>query len=114
ELARVLSTRGASSTVVDAGASTDDVRRAWARVAPHPRVSAVHLSLLDHSTANMSAQALAGTLHTAAQLAEMIVSSEERAARDAMWFVTRGAQSVAGESCSPAQATVWGLGRTVA
>lgn len=114
ELARALTTRGASCTVIDAHATAADVQRAWETAAGYPRVSVVHLGALDQTEEDGCASALAATLQSGVHLARVIAGADDRGGSDSVWLVTRGAQSVDGESCSPAQATVWGFGRTLA
>jgi acyl transferase domain-containing protein/protein-L-isoaspartate O-methyltransferase len=125
----VVAHRGADLTEADAagdradgarGAQPEDITRvvrAWSAAAERP-VGVVYLPALDAASERRAATEVHARVSAdCARVTALSVAllDLESASRPRLWLVTRGAQPVRdNESADPVQASLWGLGRSVA
>ena len=119
--ARTVTQRGAVCTIVrpDEVATFDlnEATRAAAtagRTLAGPAIRVVDLRFLD-LPADATAASQSRLLGSVTSVTRALATDAHQGHASSLWLVTRGGQQVvAGDSCAPAQAAVWGFGRTIA
>jgi len=106
-LASTLRARGTQCAVV---ADAAGVASALSDMPPECRV--VHLALDTHGEAAASARTMLEQARDTCSAA--LTAARAMRSGDRLWVVTRGAQSMGGETADPIAATLWGLGRSLA